>query len=206
MTTTEVIDLFHLYSDNSTELSDAEELALLNRAIRKLALDRPWEELKTEATGAMSGTTIDLPADFGYLTENYQDTDISIGQGESVSKVVWIDNTSYRVVNFSDRKQYRTTSSVCYLDLANSQIVFPVEPSGTTYYFDYIKFPTDLTAGATITWPKASFQPMLAHIMAIDAEIMEKFPRANSYAGDNQAKYQSYLRDMAYINSQYRAE
>lgn len=211
MTTTEVIALYNLYSDNSTELSDAEELALLNRCIRKLAMDRPWEELKAEATGTISdsgGTYyITLPTDFGYLCENNTTSDISVSVSNNMSpKVIYVGDgkSEYQVVNFSDRRYYRNTSGYAYLDLANSRITFTAAPSGTSYEFDYIKMPAELTAGDSLVFPKAAYQPMIAYAMSCDEEIMEKFPKAQSYAAENQAKYNSYLRDLAYLNAQYQ--
>ena len=134
-------DIFHLYTDDTTELSGAEELALANRVYKKICADRPYEFLKSNATGNVVAGIITLPADFLYLTENDQSTDISVGQGTSVSKVIYVgaEETPVRVVNYSDRKNH---TGLAYLDIANSQIVLP-STTNDTYDFDYIKIVID---------------------------------------------------------------
>jgi hypothetical protein len=210
MTGNQIIDKFNLYSDNSTELSASEELDLLNKVIQKIAMNRPWEALKTQASGTILNAGgvyyITLPADFAYLISNNASTDNSTGTENNASPtVIFVGSsyTPYQVVNFSDRRQYLNTIGYAYLDLANSRIVFAQDPSddGTTYEFDYIKFPATIVATDTPVFPPARFHEMIAHAMAADEELIEKFPRANSYANDNLEKYDGYLSDMAYWNS-----
>lgn len=199
MTTTEIISLFNLFVADSTELSDTEELALLNRVIGKIALDRPWESLKTEATGTIlvSGSIyyITLLSDFGFLVENKDN-----------KKIIFVgsNHAEYEVVSFSNRRDYRDTGGYAYLDLVNNRIVFTANPSsaGSSYEFDYCKIPADVASGGTPTFPPARFHPMIAAGMSVDELMIEQFPKAQSYTIENQAKYNSYLRDLAYWNSQ----
>lgn len=210
MTLQEVIALFQLYSDNSTELSSSEEVALANKKIQEIASDRPWEALKTQASGTISssGTEyyITIPADFAFFVENNQTTDISVGVDNNASpKVIFVGSNyvPYQIINFSDRRQFRNMTRYAYLDLSNNKIVFCGNPSsdGTTYEFDYLKFPATLALTDTITFPPARFQSMIAHAMAVDEELIEKFPRLNSYTKENQFKYDNYLAALAYWNS-----
>jgi hypothetical protein len=212
MTIQEVIALFQLYSDNSTELSESEEVVLANKKIQEIASDRPWEALKAQASGSISNSgteySITLPADFAFFTENNQTTDTSVGVDNNASpKVVFVGTNyaPYQIVNFSDRRQVRNMTRYAYLDLANSKIVFCGNPSadGSTYEFDYIKVPATLALADTVTFPPARFQEMIAHAMAVDEELIEKFPRVNSYAKDNEFKYDNYLTALAYWNSNF---
>jgi hypothetical protein len=211
MKASEIIsDIFELYLDDTTELSSDEELALLNRIYKKICRNRPWEFLKKPATGSIlsSGTTyyITLPTDFAFLAENNQSTDNSVSVNNNSSpKVIFVGSAMkpYQVVNFSDRRQYLNKSGFAYVDLANNRIVFTAQPDGSTYEFDYIKVPTTLTANDEPIFPE-DFHPMIGFGMAVDGFIMQLFEKARSYAAENQNKYNDYLRDLAYYNSQFQ--
>jgi len=208
MTKKEIIDKFNLYVDNSTELSVAEESDLFEKIVKKIAIDRPWEALKTQASGTISqsGTTyyITLPTDFAFFTENNQTDE------NDAPKVIFVGSnySPYYIINFSDRRQHRNSNGYAYLDLANSRIVFTGNPTsdGSTYEFDYIKVPADLALTDTPTFPPARFHDMIAHGMSVDENLIEQFPKVQSYAPENQAKYNDYMRDLAYWNSQLRVE
>jgi hypothetical protein len=207
MNATEIITKFEQYVDDSSELSTAEELALLNKIYHKVCDDRPWEFLKKEASGTMATTTtITLPTDFGYLLDNYNYTDNSTSINNNARPVmIFINNNPIQVVNWSDRRQYATSSAYCYLNLSNSTITFPVaQTSSATYSFDYIYIPTDLVGGGSPTSPvfPARFHDILYHGMAVDDMICQLFDKARSYAVENQLKYNDYLKSMAYWNSQ----
>lgn len=203
MTGAELIAKFELYVDDSTELSSAEELDLLNKIYYKVASERPWEVLKKEATGTMTTTTtITLPSDFEYVMENYNYTDNSVSQEIGAKNaMVFINDSPVQLVNWSDRRQYEDNNSVCYVDLANSVIRFPsAQPSGATYSFDYKATPAALTTGTSPVFP-ARFHSILFHGMCVEDMAIQLFDKARSNADFNQAQYNSYLKDMAYWNA-----
>lgn len=200
MLASEIIAKFELYVDDSTELSTQEELDLLNKVYQKVADDRPWEILKKEATGSISGTTIALPSDFAHMVENYNWTDNSYStEINAKPNVVFIGTAPYQIVNWSDRKQYLNNNSVCYVDLASSVVTFPVTQSGT-YSFDYKAFPATLTLSDTPVFP-ARYHHILFLGMCVDDMAIQLFDKSRSYAQENQAMYNSYLRDMALWNA-----
>lgn len=204
-TTQNIIDTFELLVDDTTELSSDEELALAEKIYRKILGNRPWEFLKKEYSGTTAGTTtMTLPSDFGYLADNYGYTDNTI---ETVQRsrpcVVFVGTayTPYRVVNWSDRRQYRTDSGVCWIDIANGNLVFAVAPAtGQTVSFDYIYNPTALALGTSPVFPSA-YHDMIAYGMAVDDMGMQIFDKNKSYARENEARYNSYMADLAYYNS-----
>ncbi len=208
-TATEIITTFEAIVDDVTELSTSEELALLNRIYFRVCTERPWEFLKTNATGTMSGSGSDgyyvtIPSDFAFFSENFQYTNNAISPQTNASpKIIFIGSvkTPYQIVNYSDRRQYLGSAGYAYLDLANSKIVFTGTPVYTTYDFDYIKVPATLTGSDTPAIP-TRFQSILAFGMAVENDIMQLSPKAQSYAPENQAKYNAYLTDMCYWNSQ----
>jgi hypothetical protein len=200
MTTSEIIDLFHLFTDDTTELSAAEELALANRVYQRVC-SKPFEFLKTNVTGTIASGAITLPTDFLYLTENTQTTDMSVNQGQQVSKAVYVNGSPVSVVNFSDR----VNSNGAYLDLANSKIVFTDTTTSGTYSFDYIKIPADLTLATSPVFP-SKYHEVIAYGMAVDGFITQLFDKAKSYAPENQAKYNSILADLNMYNANLRCE
>jgi hypothetical protein len=204
MDASQIIAKFELYVDDTTELSSSEELDLLNKVYQRVCEDRPWEFLKKESSGTMTSTTqISLPTDFSYTVENYTYTDNSTQINTNAKPaVVWINtNNPIQFVNWSDRKQYLNNANYCYIDIATSKInFFAAQPSGATYSFDYKAFPDDLDLNDTPVFP-ARFHDILYHGMCVDDQIIQLFDKARSYAAENQAQYNYYLRMMAQWNS-----
>lgn len=200
---------FELQVNDVTELSSSEELSILNRVYQKVCADRPWEFLKTSSSGTMSGSGIDgyyitIPSDFGYFYDNNTYTDNTISaQNNASPKVIFIgsNRTPYQIVNYSDRVQYLGKTGYAYVDLVNSKIYFTGTPVSTTYLMDYIKIPPLLT---TSDYPifNGRFHDILVFGMAVDNEIIQLSPKAQSYAPENQVKYNEYLKDMQYHYSQ----
>ena len=208
-TAAQIITDFELQVNDVTELSSSEELSLLNRVYIKICNDRPWEFLKTAASGSISQDAtsyyITPPADFAYFVENNMYTDNSIGITNNASpKVIFvISNGAYQptqIVNFSDRRQYLNRTGFAYYDVANNKIRFTGVPNGTTYEFDYIKVPALLAVTDTPVFP-GRFHDMIMYAMASDNDILQLSAKATSYAPDNQAKYAGLLADMEWWNA-----
>lgn len=207
--TGDLIKKFELQVSDVTELSSAEELDLANRIYLKVCDDRPWEFLKTNATGTIStdanGAFITIPADFGYFTENNTFTDNSVEIENNASpKVVFIVNGNtyipYQIINYSDRRQYVNRNGYCYLDLANAVIRFCYPPTYSLYDFDYIKIPTILTLVTGPVFP-VRFWELIVFGMAVDNDIIQLSDKAKTYQPDNDTKYQSLLLDMQNWNA-----
>jgi hypothetical protein len=209
MTGAEIIAQFEQYVDDLTELSTTQELILLNKIYHKICDLRPWEFLKKEKTGTMTTTTtVAFPDDFSHLLENFNYTDNSIStEINSKPCVVFISSNGgstynpFRVVNWSDRRQYVNTNGVCYIDYAASVITFPyAQSSGALYNFDYKSVPTNLTTGTSPVFPDR-FQHAIYHGMAVDDMIIQLFDKARSYAKENQGAYKDYVDSMALWNA-----
>lgn len=202
MTTAELITKFELYVDDGTELSSQEELDLANKVYRKICNYRPWEFLKKTATGTISNNQISLPTDFKYVYSNYQSSDSNVSQ-ETVTapKVIFVgtDLSPIRLVNFSDRRAYRS-QDVAYIDPTDSKIKFTQTKTGT-YEFDYIKAPTELTLSTSPIFHE-DFHDIIYLGMAVDDFAIQLFDKSRSYANENQAKFDSILKDLSYANAQ----
>lgn len=210
MTALEIITQFELQVNDITELSSAEELIVLNRVYQRVCTQKPWEFLKTSASGTVltdaTGSYITVPSDFAFFTENAQYTDNSYSyQGNAAPKVIFIIQNNayipYQIINFSDRRQYYNKGNYAYLDLANSVIRFTYPPVTTSYEFDYIKVPATLTSALTPVIP-TRFQLILLYGMATENDVLQLSPKATSYQKENQALYQETMNDMALWNSQ----
>lgn len=208
MLASEAITQFELQVNDITELSTSEELIILNRIYQRVCDDRPWEFLKTAATGTMSGSGVDgyfitMPSDFAYFYENYNWTDNSYStQLNRTPKVIFIGTakTPYSIVNYSDRRQYLGKTGYAYLDFVNSKIYFTGTPVSTTYAMDYIKAPSTMTAGSTILIPDR-FCPILIYGMSTENEIIQLSDKAKSYAQENLDLYNEYLGKLALWDS-----
>jgi hypothetical protein len=204
MTTQQIIeDIFRVYTDDSSELSSTQELALANRVYKKICRNRPWEFLKKTTTGTTSTSVpyVSLPTRFLYMAENNQSQEVS--ENITNAKVVFVgtDYDAYNVVNFSDRRKYRDKDGYCYVDLTNSRLVFTKQPTAAeSYEFDYIEMPADLTLATSPVFP-SDFHDIIGYGMAVDSMIIQLFPKAQSYAAENQTKFNEGLKDLAYYNS-----
>ena len=207
MTGSEIIADFELYTSDMTELSSTAELALLNKIHQRVCAYRPWEFLKKTASGTLSTSVpyVALPSDFGNFSENNQWTNNAIGiENNASAKVVFIGSgfTPYQIVNFSDRRQYYNQNNIAYLDYANQRLVFTVQPaSALSYEFDYIAIPADILASESPIIP-TRFQPVIYHGMVADDNIIQLSDKARSYREENLGRYNDYLKDMSYWNSQ----
>lgn len=208
-TVDDIITNFELQVSDVTELSSSEELYILNRVYQKVMSSRPWEILKTNSSGTLLGSGVDgmyatIPDDFAFFSPNYTYTDNTISpQNNAVPFVIFMGTayTPYYVVNYSDRRQYLGKTGYAYLDYNNGKIYFTGTPALTTYSFDYIKVPATLVSGDTPIIP-TRFQDILVFGMAVEDTILQLSPKATSYAPENQQKFDQYLTDMAYWNSQ----
>jgi hypothetical protein len=208
MIASEIITQFELQVSDVTELSTSEELIILNRIYQRVCNDRPWEFLKTNATGTMSGSGTDgfyitLPDDFAHFYENDNWTDNAYStQINSVPKVIFVGTNyaPYKIVNYSDRRKYLGSAGYAYVDLANRKIVFTGIPVSTTYSMDYIKIPATLVAGSTPLIP-TRFQEVLVYGMATENDVLQLSEKAKSYAPENLNLYNSYLEDLALWNA-----
>lgn len=209
-TVQEIIQQFEEQCDDATELSTDQELALFNRILGKIYDDRPWEFLKREATGTLSTSVpyVSLPTGFGYVLQNIQSSDNSIGADfNGAQKVIYTTsayNPTYKLVNWSDRRTYYNNSGYAWIDMVNSRLYFSTTPTTTdSYSFDYKFVPTELLitdVGTAILLPQR-FRPMIRHAMAIDDDMLLRFPKERSYAAENNAKYQSYMQDLTSWNA-----
>jgi len=208
----ELITDFELQVNDTTELSSTEELSLLNRIYIKICNLRPWAWLKVSATGSCSldatGLYITIPTDFGMFIENNNYTDNSIeSQNNAAPKVIFIGTnfTPYQIINWQDRRQYRTRTGFVYYDIANGiiRLTDPLTslPVSRTFEFDYAK----VAAKLIITdYPLFSgqFHDIITFGMAVDDFILQLSDKAKSYAVENQMKYQQLLADMEYQDAQ----
>jgi len=200
MTKAEIIAKFNLFMDDTSELSSSEESDLFYRAYRKVWTDRPWEFAKKEATGSTDGTLyISLPSDFMYLTANDNYTDAQAG--ESARPIIRVGDNEYKVASWSDRKNYTGRADFAWVDVVNDRIEFAVAPAtGLTYTFDHVFSPATLASGGTPAF-NSMFHDVIYHGMCVDNFVMQQSEKAKSYAAENQQLYNSYIKDMAYYNS-----
>jgi hypothetical protein len=188
----ELIAKFNLFTEDSTELSASEELALLNSKYSFFCSLKSYEFLKKPASGTTSTSVpyITMPTDFSHFAENNQSAD----DGDN-PKVIFVGSSyrPYKIVNFSDRRQYRDQDGYAYLDVVNSRIYFTKQPTtAEAYEFDYICVPAVLTLATSPIFPER-FQDVLPYMMAVDSFIIQQYPKAQSYAPENQSKANDIL-------------
>lgn len=206
MTKQQIITKFELFMDDTTDLSSQEESDLFDKIYAMVCNDRPWEFLKKAASGTLSTSLpyVTLPTDFGYLTSNSnytQTSDEASNPVVFVSKDGGITFAPYRLVSWSDRRQYRNQDGYCYVDVPNSRLVFTAQPTGAwSYEFDYKAYATALALGGTPLFP-SDYHDIIYHGMCVDDNIIQQSDKAKSYLAENQAKFTGYLSSMQYWNA-----
>lgn len=202
-----LINKFHLYIGDQSELSTDDELDLLNKVYDDVLNQLPWEFLKATASGsiAFDGTNyyLTLPDDFRYFIEDNQKTDNSSTTSNNASaKVVYVGTNldPWQIVNFSDRRAFRNTSGYCYPDYANNKLIFCANPNQSSYEFDYIADWDDLTLTTYPIFP-ADFHDLLFQLMCVDSVIINLFDRTHSYAVENQNAADDMIKKLKYYNS-----
>lgn len=207
MTGSELITEFELYVDDTTELSSTEELALANKVYFKVLSNRPWRFLKKLFSGTLSNGEVTLPSDFWYMPiiEGYDDTG-EYGMEKFVVTLNSSGNVSgrYKVINFEDQLQY-INQKVAYIDLAANKLVFPSAPTDTSIRFFYIYKPDALTTGTSPIFP-SQYHYIIPHGMVPEDMSYQLFDKGRSYAREHQAKYEDYLSDLAWYDSQFYSQ
>lgn len=198
MTKDQLIAKFNLYTDDSTELSDGETSDLFDKVYRDICVFKPWEFTKASHTATVSGTTTPLPSNFLSLTRNANHTDTG---HYGADPVVFVGSTyiPYKIVNWSDRRQYRDVAGHAYIDIPNSNLVFTTSISDSIE-FDYQRQMPALSGSEEPAFP-AEFHMIIPHAMAIDEMMIEMFEKARSYAEENENKYNYYLSQMSVWNA-----
>lgn len=206
MTKQEIITKFELFIDDTTDLSSSEESDLFDKWYRIICNHKPWEFLKKAASGTLSTSLpyVSLPTDFSYLTTNSNYSESA--STEASSPVVFVGSDAlgyqeYRVISWSDRRQYRNQDGFCYLDIPNSRLYFTKQPARALgYEFDYKAFPTVLLVSETPLIPLA-YQDALYHAMCSDDNIIQQSDKARSYKAENDDRFATILSQMEYWNA-----
>jgi len=175
MTGEQIINNFRTKVDDSSELSQSQELELLNEIYDEVLSSRKWDFLKTKSTGTLSGNKIQLPVDFNGFVGNFKKQ-----RNAGYTVAVWISETSgargvaYPIVskqNFPQDEDRRLAF------VENGEIVLSRSFSGT-FEFDYsLKWPQ--LALDTEPLFASQFHKILAFGMARDFYDIDQFGSTN---------------------------
>lgn len=203
MTKAQIIAKAQLYLDDTSELSTQEFSDLFDKFYRIFNSSHTWEGTKSEGTGTTSTSVpyISLPADFLYLTANYNHTDSSY---EASRPVVFrgTNYSPYEVVSWSDRRRYRNNEGYAFIDFNNSRLEFTKQPTvAEAVEFDYHAQKTALATGES-PWFPAEFHDWIYHRMVSDDFMIQQSPKSKSYAAENRAAADEIMNNAKYWNSQ----
>lgn len=194
----EIVTKFNLYSGDTADLSTDEEYALLNKIYHGVLDEKDWEFLKKEYSGTTSGSVpyIALPSDFKNITVNYDDEN---GEPEQVV-FVGPNFDKYKVIPFSQRRNYRDQDGYCYVDKRQSRLYFTIQLDGSlAVEFDYVYTPDDVTANESPVIDE-THQDIIYHGMIMDFYAIDETEKGRSYYAEHAQSYQKFLTRMANIN------
>ncbi len=179
--------------DDTSDLSSAEELAILNRARRRTLDRKDWGFLVKTATGTATTAGITLPSDFSHFPTTFNAAGepgqwIYLGSGRA----------SVKVVPIRDREAYQGDSTAAYLDRAGNALLFcGSQTSALPYEMAYVYAPADLASLSDPLVIPARFADALVYGMATDSWVIQQAEKARSYLSENNALYEDALRRMA---------
>lgn len=211
---TALSDKLFLQVDDSSQLSTAEALDLINDIYSDVCDDRAWSWLQSTFSGSTSTSVpyVALPSDFNCLLPNvsnsigywYGNLGVPRGYlqamytpGASVS-VVFVGTTysPYRIIEFSERRNYRDADGFAYIDIPNARLVFTKQPTtAQAIEFDYKKIPAAILA-ATSPLFRTSFHSVLAYGAAARFDTLQLTDKSQSYQRENMMLYEKQLESM----------
>jgi hypothetical protein len=191
----EIIQKFELLTDDTTELSGEEELALANKVLRDIYDIQPWEFLRKAASGTVSATGITIPTDFLQFMLNYSEDNTSTLPDTAV---VYINDRPYRIIPMGNRVNY-PGADVCWFNPAAGKIEFRNNPAGATYAFDYKYLPADITLATEPIIPTSHY--LVVYGMLIDDELIQRMGKENSNMADNSALFNRNLTNLKHHNA-----
>lgn len=194
LTWTEIIARFQLQVDDSSELSSDESLVLANEIYTEIQNDRNWEWLKKTYSGTTSTTVpyVALPTDFKTLSPNkYGTTIIFIGSNFQ----------EYKVVPYSNRRQYRDTDGYCYLDIPNSRLYFTKQPtSAQAIEYDYVMVAPELTTATSPLFIE-TLHDVISYWMASKFDPIQLTNQGESYQRINTGLYWQKLTQLRLLDA-----
>ena len=195
-TTTQAIALFDTLTDDLSELSQDNKLALFNRKYKKWQNIRNWESMRKTASVAISGGEIVCPDDFKAFI------DLEDGDSRPYNHGFYIDNAFYPIARMSERRRF---PDMCYFDPVNKKIIIPSTNniSGTAD-FDYYSTPADLALGDTITAPDARYHDYFAYEMAVEHYSIDQTEAGRTKVEEYQATAEEMVEDMEYEDNQLK--
>lgn len=203
MTKDAIIAKAQLYLDDTSELSDAEFSDLFDKKYRLINGSHTWEGTKAEGSTTTSTLLpyVDLETDFLYLTQNANHTSSSYhAEGPVVFRGT--NYSPYKVVSWSDRRQYRDNEGYAYIDVGNNRLYFTKQPTvAEAVEYDYHKQMPALS-GSEEPWFPAEYHDALYHMMVVDDYMIQQSPKAKTYFNENMAAYGEILNSMKWWNAQ----
>ena len=198
MLTSDILLRYALQTDDASELSSTEQLALAQEVYDEIQDDRDWEWLKVTATGTTSTTVsyVSLPSDFKKLMPNkYNKSVVFVGT----------DYQEYIVIPMSSRHDYRSMDGYCYIDVPNQRLVFVLQPtSARTLEYDYVKRAATLTTATSPLVNTNQFNNLIAYGMARKFANIEQTPKEVSYARENRDEYNRILSDFRLVDAEIK--
>jgi hypothetical protein len=200
MLTSDILLRYALQTDDASELSSTEQLALAQEVYDEIQDDRDWEWLRATATGTTSTTVsyVALPADFKKILPNKDNKSIVF---------VGTDYQEYVVIPMSSRHDYRNMDGFCYIDIPNQRLVFILQPtSARTIEYDYVKRAVALTPSTSPLVDTTQFNNLIAYGMArkfVNIEQQDK-SGGGSYQREFEKEYDRILSDFRLVDAEIK--
>ena len=193
MNTQQIIDDFDKNTDEMSELSAEQKLALAESKYRDVLNDRDWEFLRQVADVAVASGEIAIPSDFRNFAEN-NDTGYRFG--------FWIGDTFYPIVNMQDR---RTHTGLSYYDHANSKIVLDegLNLNGQAASFDYFYKPDVLTVSTSPVF-NSDYHKIISYLMSAEHYPIDQSENARNQRDTYNDLAEDAIEDLQYEDDQIK--
>lgn len=194
----DIIKQFEVYTDDSTELSDQEEYALLTKTLNTIYNDRAWEFLRKNATVATTTVnSLPVPDDFVSPMNNYSENAYN---NLPEKAVVYVNGTPFFFIPRGMAVQ-KAGGQYAYVDPKGRKIYFTQNVgTGVTCLFDYKYLPPDVTSNLSDIALPEQFKRYVGQAMAVDDDIIQKTEKARSNYQANSIARAQLVRDLTHYD------
>jgi hypothetical protein len=197
-TVQETIDMFNLYTDDSTELATAECILVINKVLRKIGKERDWYWLQKNYTSTLTDYQVALPTDFHSFMSNNGSNDMTMNVADQA--VVYVGNNPFKIIPYSLQNDPNYQGDFAYTDTVN---IYVPNASTDSINYSYKSNMGQVTALTDVLPIPKDHEECILYGMLVDDIMIQKIDALSAMLPQTISMYQEHMSDLRYHNSKY---